>query len=246
MPADMPSENELIEGGYQLWARNTLESAVFVDKPAEWFKLWFFLVMRVHWSDDKKLPRGSIHLRYDWIEDNLRLSKSTIDHFMRWAKGQRMLATAKATRGMVITLLNYAKYQDPGNYKSDSKSELKATQKRHRSDTITKEREEREERKEEYRGEAISSPTPADEARGFFEDAEKQNAFIQLLGDRGIGELAARQEVNKFIAYWTERNSTGKKERWQMEKVFDIRRRLANWFSRSKDFKSKPKIFIAD
>jgi len=32
-----------------------------------------------------------------------------------------------------------------------------------------------------------------------------------------------------FLDYWMETNPNGKKERWQMEKVFDIKRRFRTW-----------------
>ena len=49
-----------------------------------------------------------------------------------------MLATQKATRGMVVTILNYDYFQTLENYKSDTESDIKAKQKRNRSDTINK------------------------------------------------------------------------------------------------------------
>jgi len=49
-----------------------------------------------------------------------------------------MLATRKATRGFIISIPNYKRYQNISNYRSDSRGDLKATQKRHRSDTINK------------------------------------------------------------------------------------------------------------
>lgn len=78
-------------------------------------------------------------MTYKEIGDDTRASKNQIDHFMRWAKKERMLATRKTTRGMVVTVLQYQHYQDPANYESDTKSEIKAKQARHRSDTISKE-----------------------------------------------------------------------------------------------------------
>ena len=39
---------------------------------------------------------------------------------------------------MVVSVVNYDKYQAIGNYKSDTKSDLEAKQKRNRSDTINK------------------------------------------------------------------------------------------------------------
>lgn len=121
---------DLKEGGFVVWWRKTLDSQVFLEKPAEWFKLWFYLVMRANWEDGR-LPRGSFHIRYRFLQDKLHISRNSIDHFIRYAKGQHMLATRKATRGMVVTVLNYAKYQDKRIIISDSKSDSKATQKRH-------------------------------------------------------------------------------------------------------------------
>lgn len=37
------------------------------------------------------------------------------------------------------------------------------------------------------------------------------------------------EEVKKFIDYWTEKNIKGTKEKWQMEKTFDVKRRWAKW-----------------
>jgi len=39
-------------------------------------------------------------------------------------------------------------------------------------------------------------------------------------------DLLHKQE---FLDYWTEKNPNGKKERWQMEKVFDVKRRYQTW-----------------
>jgi len=41
-----------------------------------------------------------------------------------------------------------------------------------------------------------------------------------------------REMMNEFFAYWTERSENGKKMRFEMEKVFDVGRRLATWRKR--------------
>lgn len=68
------------------------------------------------------------------------------------------------------------------------------------------------------------------------EEAQKQT--LDWLIARGVSENLAKQELLKFIAYWTESSTTGF-ERWQKEKFFEINRRLATWFSRVKQF-NKP------
>lgn len=45
--------------------------------------------------------------------------------------------------------------------------------------------------------------------------------------------------LNSFFSYWSETNRSGSKMRFEMEKAWELNRRLANWASRDKDFKSK-------
>jgi hypothetical protein len=48
--------------------------------------------------------------------------------------------------------------------------------------------------------------------------------------------LELENEYGNFYSYWTEKNNKGK-ERWESEKFFDIRRRVATWISKSNSFK---------
>lgn len=43
-------------------------------------------------------------------------------------------------------------------------------------------------------------------------------------------------EVQSFESYWTELNSSGTKQRWQMEKTFEVDKRLRVWLARKKEF----------
>ena len=43
------------------------------------------------------------------------------------------------------------------------------------------------------------------------------------------------KDMQEFVLYWTEPNKSGTKEKWEMEKTFDVRRRLIKWM----DNKSK-------
>jgi len=127
-----------ISGGATIWARQTIDSEIFYDKPDKWFKIWFFLVNRVNHKPYRKWKRGECHVTYKEIMVKTKATKSQVDHCIRYLKRDQMLATRKATRGMHLTIDKYCTYQDFDNYKSDTKSEIKAKQKRHRSDTINK------------------------------------------------------------------------------------------------------------
>lgn len=49
------------------------------------------------------------------------------------------------------------------------------------------------------------------------------------------------RELEKFLSYWEEKSEGGKKERWQMEKVFDVARRWNTWLGNKEKFGSKDK-----
>lgn len=84
--------------------------------------------------------------------------------------------------------------------------------------------------------EGDKSPTPSLTTEEFFSNPE---TTIQKLITKGIPENTVREEINKFISYWTELNKTGKKQRWQDQKYFMVGRRLGTWFSRIKDYGNK-------
>jgi phage replication O-like protein O len=50
--------------------------------------------------------------------------------------------------------------------------------------------------------------------------------FSEIEIEFSTEDLLHKQE---FLDYWTEKNPNGKKERWQMEKVFDVKRRYQTW-----------------
>jgi len=52
--------------------------------------------------------------------------------------------------------------------------------------------------------------------------------------------------INSFFDYWTEHNEGGKKMRFEMEKVFDIKKRLATWLNRNDKFKNGTKTTIPE
>jgi hypothetical protein len=80
--------------------------------------------------------------------------------------------------------------------------------------------------------------TPHETSSRFFseEDNDEQRATISLLVENGVPEQIARAEIKKFVAYWTEKNQIGTKQRWEQEKTFEIKRRLNTWFQKANQF----------
>ena len=179
---------EIIGGGATLWARQTIDSDIFRNKPAEWFKIWFYLVNRVNWKTDQRFNRGELFLKYDYISDATNATRNQIDHFIRWAKQNKMLATQKTTRGMIIKIANYSKYQTLDNYyfdiKSDTESDTKATQKRNKSDTILKK--EKKEKKEKNNNTLRAEPAV-------------ENNNEEVLTEKDLEKSKVNNQINEII-----------------------------------------------
>ena len=55
-----------------------------------------------------------------------------------------------------------------------------------------------------------------------------------------------KEVLDEFIDYWTEKNMSGTKAKYQMQKTFDISRRLKRWTKNSKDWNIKPKANLQE
>lgn len=81
-----------------------------------------------------------------------------------------------------------------------------------------------------------NSPTPKEITQKFFQmvtnkDKEYEEFIEKMVTSTGMAEKIIKDEIKKFSEYWTELNSTGKKQRWEKEKVFEIKRRLTTWLN---------------
>ena len=72
--------------------------------------------------------------------------------------------------------------------------------------------------------------TPSQINRDFFEEGEIYKSLYEEYVVK-INPAIVEREFKKFILYWTELNATGKKERWEQQATFDVKRRLYKWFS---------------
>jgi hypothetical protein len=124
--------------GATIWARKTIDSEIFYAKPDKWFKIWFFLVSRVNHQKYRQWNKGECFTTYAEIMEVTGATKDQVSKCLIWLKSDSMLATQKATRGIHIRVLNYAKYQDLNYYKSNAESKTEAKQKQNRSSTRNK------------------------------------------------------------------------------------------------------------
>lgn len=74
-------------------------------------------------------------------------------------------------------------------------------------------------------GQGVSKSTPINNHTK--KEQNKEDSLLSLFHKEIKTEDL--EEVKKFIDYWTEKNIKGTKEKWQMEKTFDVKRRWAKW-----------------
>jgi len=86
----------------------------------------------------------------------------------------------------------------------------------------------------------VKEDTPAEIASSFFSKEKYYKEIINLLSEKIKNEILL-PEVDKFILYWTEPNKSGTKVRWEMQKTFDVKRRLKTWFENKQQWKLEKK-----
>jgi hypothetical protein len=124
-----------ISGGYVLQPRR-IDESVIMHAPPIVREIWLYLIRKVNHANFKNIERGQGVFRFEDIQNDLSwtvgyrkmtYSKPQITKALRRLREETMIATTKATAGMLITVLNYNKYQDPENYEGNDERTTKAT-----------------------------------------------------------------------------------------------------------------------
>lgn len=136
--ANPQKENGHIDGGYIILARQILESDIWQWKPPEWLKIWEYILLRVNYEDSRQFPRGTGYFCKDW-EYLKGVTKHQWHECVAYLKETHMVTTQKTTRGNIIKVLGYNRYQNPSLYETDTETEAKPKQNRSKTDTICKE-----------------------------------------------------------------------------------------------------------
>lgn len=229
-------------------------------KDCQHLAIWTWLLLNVVWKETDvlfqgkrfTLKAGQMTTGIKVIANELSISQSKVQRVLKFFETEKQIEQQTTTKCRLITVKNWEQYQE--NEKQNDK-QLTNDWKTNDKQLTTKE-DSKNIRIEEVSinnisiqnniisnanivsGEknkilAADAPTPAQEARLFFVDIEKQEKIIDYLIGKGINEQVAKNEIIKFISYWTEPTRNGTKQRWELEKAFEIRRRLATWFQRA-------------
>lgn len=135
-----------IEGGYYLKARKIQDSEI-AHAPPHVREIWDWLLKEANHKDNSVCKRGECVRSYKDIQEGLHwyagwrkmtYSKNDCETSMKWLTAHTMIHTRKTTRGLHISIVNYAKYQDPSAYEKDKESYRAHTRLIQSADTINK------------------------------------------------------------------------------------------------------------
>lgn len=195
----------------------------------KYLRAWLDMMMMANYSEVKKpykdtivtIKRGefpasfrSLGLRWGW-------SKNTVIKFINRLKSDTMIDTHTDFGFTVVKIVNYEKYQTEkgtatGTVGGTVTGTVGGTP---GGTTIIKDNKIN---KRNNSGDAKkSSPTLKERFAIFTEKVTKVGQ------DKGL----TKQDIDKFIDHWGAHNEGGKKMRWEMEKVFDMSRRMNTWKS---------------
>ena len=108
-------------------SRSIYDSEIW-HKPSDWIKIWIYLLWNVNFKDNNDFKRGENFFRYEIIALDCGVSYNTVVKCIKYLKLATQVQVKKTTRGAIISVCNYDKYQKLDNY-----GNTEATQKQDKS-----------------------------------------------------------------------------------------------------------------
>jgi hypothetical protein len=130
----------------------------------------------------------------------------------------------------LISITKYDDYQSKGTPKGKPKANEGQSEGKQRATTNNVNNDNNEEEEESDEGKPSTSKTLTERQIDF---GIELKTYVEKYGNTMCKD---------FFDYWTESNANGKKMRFEMEKVFDVKRRLATWKSRQKTFNKDTEV----
>lgn len=182
-------------------------------KDWEWYddinatRLLIHLLVSVNYEPKKwkgiVVPAGSMIFSWESLSDQVGLSVKQCRIAMGKLENSGEAARKAARKGQLVSLTKWEKLQN--NEKEAARIEAGKGQEKGRKRATTKEV--KNYKIEEYKN--------------------SRDEFAEQV--RSLPTNLPKEEIDKFLDYWTEKNPGGKKMRYQMQKTFDPKRRLKKW-----------------
>ena len=186
---------------------------------------WIDILFTVNFADTKtvikgkliEVKRGESILSLDSWSKRWNWDKSAVRRFFDLLQSDGMIVLKSETVTTRLTICNYESYQS-----EETKSETQMKRKRNADETHLTPIKEGKKNKESKEGK---------------EDKlnERKLKFAETLKD--FSSIYPREMLKEFYEYWTEPNQSGTKFRKEMQKTWDLERRLKTWANNNNKFK---------
>lgn len=179
-----------------------------------------------------EVKRGQIGWAEETLAKKWHWSRNKVRNFLKMLKNEMQIEQQKSKVLSLITILNYDRYQEKGTTNETSNDTTERQQKVQQKDTNKNVKNVENEKNDKKYIEAQAPTLSVDE-------------MWTVMITPYLGSLAPRTK-ELFENHWRAKNLGGKKERWQMEKVFDMGRRLATWKARdeARNFQNSQRIAL--
>ena len=191
----------------------------------EWYhnerlkSVFIHLLVRCNWTDKNwqgmEVKAGTFVTSTGHLAEELHLSRSAVVRALdRLEKSGEILVKADSKR-TAITLVNWAKYQDDDD-QPGQQTDSKRTANGQQTDPTNKE-------KQVKKGNTEARSRAHHRSWTVEQFTEACGAAVKNNPDR-----LAKEQRKPFLDYWTEADGNGKM-RFQIEKVFDVGKRMDRW-----------------
>lgn len=132
--------------GYIYLDRKIEENELFKEKPFDELHAWIWLLLKANYKDKKRrlregiveIKRGQLVAGYRYLADEWGWSKGKVSRFLDMIEADGMISKNGTQNGTVITIENYAKYQDQRDSERDTDGTLAGHSRDTRGDTKKK------------------------------------------------------------------------------------------------------------
>lgn len=195
-------------------------------------RIWIYFLLKANYQDSTwhgiTIPRGSFITSLDAICKDTGLSVREIRTCLNRLKSTGELTIKTTNRYTMVTISKYDVYnsfEDKSDKQNDTPQDNQETNKRQTRDKQTTTDNNNKEYKE-TKEEIIKENTNVSKKKDFSLDKAREEfkSSIKPYVDKYGNEMC-----NDFFEYWTEPTQNGKKMRYQLERTWEIGRRLARW-----------------
>lgn len=202
------------------------------------FEAWLDILQSARFEDTKQLignrlievKRGQMLVSLRYLAARWQWSTKKVGTFLELLIQDGMIAkeTPKETGQTVITICNYDKYNA-----LTPKEETPRKQEGNTLETPWKQqgnkikKDKKEKKVEESTAGAVDKKTAATAAT-----LERKNTFYQSLVPY-VGSYP-KEMIRAFFNYWSEQNKSGTRMRYELEKTWELPKRLATWAARER------------